>query len=64
MGPSIAGIVAGKKMSEAAERETKAIDLEEEEEEEEDSVGKEGRTNCCSDATTTMLRECAATVEW
>jgi hypothetical protein len=56
--------VAGKKMSEAAERETKAIDLEEEEEEEEDSVGKEGRTNCCSDATTTMLRECAATVEW
>lgn len=34
MGPSIAGIAAGKKMSEAAEIETKAIDLEEEEEEE------------------------------
>ncbi len=62
MGPSIAGIVAGKKMSEAAERETKAID--QEEEEEEDSVGEEGKTNCCWDATTTMLRECAATVEW
>lgn len=62
MGPSIAGIVAGKKMSEDAERETKAIDLEEEEEE--NSVGEEGKTNCCWDATTTMLRECAATVEW
>ncbi len=63
MGPSIAGIVAGKKMSEAAERKTKAIDLEEEEEEE-DIVGEEGKTNCWWDTTTTMLRECAATVEW
>jgi len=63
VGPSIAGIVAGKKMSEAAERETKAIDLKEEEEEE-DIVGEEGKTNCWWDATTTMLRECAATVEW
>jgi len=62
VGPSIAGIVAGKKMSEAAERETKAIDLEEEEEE--DIAGEEGKTNCWWDTTTTMLRECAATVEW